>query len=178
VTIGMDEFAQKLVGAVSAVRLPAIGAPVEQGASAIGLASGSKSVDLLSPVDGTVVDVNDRVAAAPAILADDPYGAGWLVKVRSPRVAANLKQLLAGPLAQRFMEESCAALGGLTTPALGTVCQDGGAPIDGMARSLDPEHWDELARRFLRTEITPGDAHDAAPDSAGPEGPARSAHGR
>lgn len=151
VTVGMDDFAQKLVGRVSAIALPEVGSRVGQGEKGWSLVSDSKSVDMLSPVDGIVVAVNTGVAASPERLSREPYGDGWLLKVRAPRPTANVKQLLSGTLAKRWMEEVCGRLQAMMTPDLGRVYQDGGLPIDGMARGLDPAHWDEVARAFFLT---------------------------
>lgn len=151
VTVGVDDFASKLVGRPSALRLPEIGARITQGERAFGLTCDGKTVDMLAPVDGTVVAVNPRVVSSPALITDDPYGDGWLVKVNPGRIGANLKQLLSGRLARRWTEEACEGLRALMSPELGRVCQDGGVPADGMARNLDPVHWDDLARRFLLT---------------------------
>lgn len=147
VTVGMDDFAQKLVGKVSGIMLPQVGSRVGQGEKAWSLVSDSKSVDMLSPVDGTVVAVND----SPAGNDRDPYGDGWLLKVKAPRLSANLTHLMSGSLAKRWMEEVCDTLRGRINPQLGQVYQDGGLPIDGMARGLDPAHWDEVARTFFLT---------------------------
>jgi glycine cleavage system H lipoate-binding protein len=68
VTVGMDDFAQKLVGKASEIRLPEVGEKLGQGEKAWSLASDSKSVDMLSPVDGTVVAVNDEVLSSPEAL--------------------------------------------------------------------------------------------------------------
>jgi glycine cleavage system H lipoate-binding protein len=149
VTVGLDDFAQKLVGRGAAIRLPAIGSRLAQGERAWTLAAGSKSVDMLAPVDGTVVALNERALASPDLVEQDPYGEGWLLKVRAPRLGANVRQLLSGRLARRWMEEATEGLQGLMSPELGRLCQDGGVPVDGMARSLDPVRWDDIARRFL-----------------------------
>jgi glycine cleavage system H lipoate-binding protein len=151
VTVGIDDFAQKLVGKVSAVQLPAVGTRVGQGERAWTLTSGARSVDMLSPVDGTVVAVNDRIAASPELLERDPYGDGWLLQVRSARTSANVKSLLSGSLAKHWIEESWNRLVSMMSPELGLVYQDGGLPVDGMARSLDAVRWDQIARRFLLT---------------------------
>jgi glycine cleavage system H lipoate-binding protein len=151
VTVGVDDFAGKLVGRPSGLRLPEIGTRIAQGEPAWSLTSDGKTVDMLAPVDGTVVAVNPRVAAAPGLLTDDPYGEGWLVKVKPARIGANVAQLLSGRLARRWMEEACEGLSALMSPELGRVCQDGGVPADGMARNLDPARWDAIARRFLLT---------------------------
>lgn len=151
VTVGMDDFAHKLVGDVSALRLPEVGSRIGQGERGWSLVSASKSVDMLSPVDGIVVAVNEEALRSPERLKRDPYGEGWLVRVRAPRLAANLKQLLSGTSARRWMEEVCDALWAMMNPDLGRVYQDGGLPMHGMARSLDPARWDEVARRFFLT---------------------------
>jgi glycine cleavage system H protein len=146
VAVGLDDFAQKLV-APDRVALPAIGAQVAQGDPAVRLATNGKSVSLLSPVEGTVVEVNPKAQGPES--AADPYGSGWLFKVKAPRLSANLKQLLSGAAARRWLEEAGEALGAQLSPELGRVYQDGGVPIRGIARELDPEHWDELARKFF-----------------------------
>lgn len=151
VTVGMDDFAQKLVGDVSAIRLPEVGSRVGQGEKGWSLVSDSKSVDMLSPVDGVVVAVNPQVLASPEQLNRDPYGDGWLLRVRAPRLTANLKQLLSGTLAKRWMEQVCENLRMMMDPDLGRVYQDGGLPIHGMARGLDPHNWDDVAKAFFLT---------------------------
>ncbi len=148
VTVGMDDFAHRLV-APGSVALPRIGTTLSQGEPAWALMADGKSVDMLSPVDGTVVAVNERFNAAPERLGRDPYGEGWLVKVRAPRLAANVKHLFKGSLARRWMEEACAGLQDLMSPELGRLYQDGGLPVHGMAHSLDAERWDDIARRFF-----------------------------
>ncbi len=150
-TVGMDDFAQKLVGRVSAVALPEVGSRVGQGEKGWSLVSDSKSVDMLSPVDGTIVAVNDQVKAQPGMLHRDPYGAGWLLKVRAEKPAANMKQLLSGSLAKRWMEEAGSGIQAMMSPDLGRVYQDGGLPVQGIARSVSGEKWDEVCRRFFLT---------------------------
>jgi glycine cleavage system H lipoate-binding protein len=147
VTVGLDDFAAKLVGPVS-VELPAIGAPVLQGEAALAVAEGGRRASLLSPVDGEVVAVNPAIqqGAAPH---DDPYGAGWLFRVKAPRLAANLRQLLQGSAAHRLLEDVSEQLARRMNPELGAVLQDGGAPITGIARELRGDRWDDLAREFF-----------------------------
>jgi glycine cleavage system H lipoate-binding protein len=151
VTVGVDDFAQKLLGSVSALTLPAVGSRVGQGEKAWSLASDSKSVDMLSPVDGTVAAVNDQALACPDILHRDPYGAGWLLKVRAARPAANVKQLLCGALARRWIDEAGNSIQAMMSPDLGRLYQDGGLPIQGIARSVGGDSWDDVCRRFFLT---------------------------
>jgi glycine cleavage system H lipoate-binding protein len=145
VTVGIDDFAQKLVGP-AAVTLPAAGAHLAQGEPVVYLGDGAKSVALVAPVDGTVVSVNKAGAGT-----DAPYGAGWLFKVKAPRLAANLRQLLSGAAAQRLLEDASERLALRLSPELGAVLQDGGAPVSGIAQVLAGDDWDTLARSFFLT---------------------------
>lgn len=149
VTVGLDDFAQKLVDP-ERVELPPVGATVMQGDLAFRLGAGGRSVGMLSPVDGTVVAVNSRAARGAGALAD-PYGSGWLFRVKPARLASNLKQLLAGAAARRWLEEAGEALVARLEPEMGRVVQDGGVPVHGLARELAGERWDDLARKHFLT---------------------------
>jgi glycine cleavage system H protein len=149
VSVGLDDFAHKLVGP-AAVRLPSVGAYVAQGEAAAELGEGLETVGLVSPVDGTVVAVNDAVGTGSSAL-EDPYGAGWLFKVDAPRLAANLRQLFKGHAATRLVDDAGEALALRLSPEIGHVLQDGGAPVHGIARALAGDEWAALARGFLLT---------------------------
>ena len=153
-TVGLDDFAQKLVGKIDAVNLPNVGSNLKQGEMGWSLEANSRPINMLSPVDGEVLSVNEDLITSPETANADPYGKGWLMKVRSPRISANVKNLLSGNLAKRWIEEVRENLLSRGNYNLGLVYQDGGLPIDGMARNLDPEGWDKLAQEFfLTTEV-------------------------
>jgi glycine cleavage system H lipoate-binding protein len=149
VTVGMDDFAQKLVGPAR-VALPAVGARVAQGEPAFEVAAGNGSVPMLSPVEGTVVAVNEAARSNPDTLSE-PYGKGWLFKVKAPRLAHDLRQLISDNAATRFLDGAAEALAARMSPELGRVLQDGGAPILGIAPELEGEKWTDLARKFFLT---------------------------
>ncbi len=152
VTVGFDDFARKLVGSPSAIVMPAVGTVLAQGERAWTLVADGKTIDMLSPLDGTVVAVNERARRSPAIAHERPYDEGWLLKVRSTRLAVNAKQLLTGRFAKRWIDDLTDALRGDFTPALGQLSADGGVVVDGLARVLEPDAWDEVARRFFLTD--------------------------
>ena len=152
VTVGFDDFAGKLVGAPSAITLPPIGATLTQGEPGWALVADGKAIDMLSPVDGTVVAVNEQARRSPALAHERPYEDGWLLKVHNAHLAANLKQLLTGRLARRWMEDLADSLRGDLAPALGRVHEDGGGVLDGLARALEPDAWNQMARRFFLTD--------------------------
>jgi len=153
VTVGISDFAQKLVGPLSRVQLPAVGASLAQGEAAVALDAGGASVPMLSPVDGTVIAVNPRLGESTGAVNESPYGDGWLLKVKASRLAGNLKSLMSGSMAGRWMDNVCESLGAEMAPMeLGKVYLDGGQLVDGLARSLSPDDWDRVARRFFLTD--------------------------
>jgi len=83
----------------------------------------SEAIPMLSPVDGEVVAVNQEVLRSPGILSRDPYGAGWLLKVKSDRLAADTRNLLSGKLARDWMETSLENLHPIRHEALGRCCR-------------------------------------------------------
>jgi glycine cleavage system H lipoate-binding protein len=143
VTVGIDDFALKLVGHPTGVGLPAVGARVEQGAHGSRLQFGERSIDVLAPVDGEVVDRNEIVMEEPDLLNHDPYGAGWLLRIRPARLGANLGNLLHGRAVLDWMGA--------------TVLQDGGVPVTGIAPELFGDDWVDVAKTLL----LPSGAEDA-----------------
>ncbi|MDY7020834.1 MAG: glycine cleavage system protein GcvH [Cyanobacteriota bacterium] len=81
-TIGVSGFAVDQLGDIVFLELPDVNDAVEKGES-FGTIESVKAVeDLKAPLSGTVIERNDAVVESPEQLADDPYGEGWLVKVR------------------------------------------------------------------------------------------------
>ena len=80
--IGITFHAQKELGDIVYVDLPKVGTSTQQG-KAVGSVESVKAVsDLYTPVSGEVVEVNPLLAESPEILNTDPYGSGWLVKIK------------------------------------------------------------------------------------------------
>jgi glycine cleavage system H protein len=82
-TIGITDHAQEELGDVVFVELPEVGATLDAGDS-FGTVESVKAVsDLYTPVRGEVVEVNSSLEDAPEKINDDPYGEGWIVKLRT-----------------------------------------------------------------------------------------------
>jgi glycine cleavage system H protein len=149
VKIGIDDFAQRLLGKPHSINLPRIGARIEQGETGWKLQVDSKSIDMLSPVNGEVVAINEEILESPDLVNQDPYGKGWLAKVRVAKMKTDLKNLLSGRVAMAWMKETEDALRERMAGNLGLALQDGGLPVAGIARILSPENWDEIAMDLL-----------------------------
>ena len=149
VTIGVDDFTQKLVGIPTGLRLPAVGSKLIQGEKAWQLQVDGNEFDMLSPVNGEVVEVNKQVLERPQMLNEDPYHSGWLLKVHAPRMRSDLKNLLSGLLARTWMKSSVDEIRARMSGGTGVVMADGGIPLSGFAKEIDKEGWDKLIREIL-----------------------------
>jgi len=148
--IGLDDFARRLVGPADAVGLPAAGAWLRQGAKAVLLGlEGGREVELRSPVEGEVIETNPIMTGQPGLATSDPYGRGWLFKVRTSELGRNLSNLISGSLARRFMEDSKERLQHQLMALSGTVMADGGEPVADFARHLPEEDWRHLVNELL-----------------------------
>ena len=90
-TVGITDFAQSQLGDVVFLELPRKGQRLTAGESFGVIESVKAASDLYAPVAGTVVEVNERLAANPELVNSDPLGEGWLIKVEAgDQLPANL----------------------------------------------------------------------------------------
>ena len=81
-TVGITDWAQSELGDVVYVELPEVGSEVEQG-EPFGTIEAVKAVsDLYSPVSGKVVEINSALDDDPMVINRDPYGEGWMAKIK------------------------------------------------------------------------------------------------
>src|SRR5205809_7561872 len=80
--VGSTDYAQSQLGDVVYVELPEIGRQVEQGKEAAVVEAVKAASEVYAPVSGEVAEVNEALAADPAMVNADPLGDGWLLKLR------------------------------------------------------------------------------------------------
>jgi glycine cleavage system H protein len=102
--LGITWFAQDALGELVHYEPPEEGADVTRGSSYGEVESVKAVSDLISPLSGTVVAINQRVVDEPETVNADPYGDGWLVRVRLSD-PGEVEQLLDGEAYKRFVAE-------------------------------------------------------------------------
>ena len=149
VIVGMDEFAQSLIGTVNEIKLPRLLRHVHQGAIAWKVQHGQRIVPMVSPVSGWVVEKNEAVLRNPSLVNNAPYGDGWLFKVRPHRLTAELHNLLTGRAAQHWQDLVRTQLAKFFsgTPAL--MYQDGGVLVKNLADRCSDEEWSAITSEFF-----------------------------
>jgi len=81
-TVGITDHAQKALGDITYAECPQVDDRVEAGKECGSIESVKAASDIFSPVSGTVTEVNGELEDAPETVNGDPYGAGWLFKVK------------------------------------------------------------------------------------------------
>ncbi|MEF2145816.1 MAG: glycine cleavage system protein GcvH [Desulfovibrionaceae bacterium] len=89
-TIGITQFAQEQLGDLTYVELPEIGASFAAGDEFGSIESVKAASELYLPVGGEVIAVNELLADAPEKVNEDPYGEGWLIKIKISGTPAGL----------------------------------------------------------------------------------------
>ena len=149
VRVGMDDFASKLTGKVDRITLPQRGQWIRQGQKMCTVHRDGSAVDMVSPIEGTVSDINQAIVQDPKLALRDPYGEGWLLTVQAPDAKTSFRNLLGGALARWWTEESASRLQRRMPMALGGLAQDGGTAVNDLGSQIPEQDWLSLAKEFF-----------------------------
>lgn len=154
VTVGVDDFAQRVIGHLSSIRLPVPGASVKQGEVYTTLLRGEKSLPQVAPVSGVIVGVNEKLVKNPELVNSSPFDRGWVVKIAPAHLALEIRNLLKGIVAERWEEAVRKQLVQWFSPKLHPVLQDGGQIVEGVSDLVGNEEWLRLVREFFPVAVT------------------------
>jgi glycine cleavage system H protein len=115
VTVGMTDVAQNLAKTIIAVTPKAPGKVVAKGRNIATVESGKWVGPVPAPVSGEIVEVNAALSASPSLINSDPYGEGWVARLRPADWDADAADLVSGPEGiedyRRFLDEQAIACG-------------------------------------------------------------------
>lgn len=158
--VGLDQFVQKAIGRIDAIELPRPGQTIRQGEPLFILRQGDRLAPVRSPVDGTVVAVNENLARHPEALAADPYVEGWIAVIKPRQLASALRRLFIAEDARAWLKQELErfkefiASRPLETVAVGQALQDGGHPTAGVLELMDEQTWTLFTEEFLAVAQT------------------------
>jgi glycine cleavage system H protein len=153
VLVGMDDFAQSIIGAIDDFKLPRLLRKVRQGEVGWYVWHGHRVAPMVSPVTGRVVEKNEMIMRNPSLANTAPYGDGWLLRIRPQKLAPQLVNLFAGKTAQQWQTYAKERLTSFfaSTPAL--MYQDGGVPVKNLSDRCSDQEWNTLIEEFF---LVPG----------------------
>lgn len=147
--VGVDSFAAAFTAGVEKIDLPKAGQWVRQGQKVVTLHRNGEKVEIVSPVEGEVVEVNARIAEDASLLRQDPYGEGWLMTVFAPDDESPSRNLLPTTLVANWMREAADRLFAMQPQLAGATAADGGEPVQEPALALDAKTWSAAGREFF-----------------------------
>jgi glycine cleavage system H protein len=156
VQVGLDGFAQGILGKVDRFELPPDGATLRQGEPAFAALQSGKRIEFVSPVDGVVCAVNGQINADPAAARKEPYEKGWAFMIRPSNLSRDLKKLRIGAEATAWLEREVRSfteflsLHRAVPVEVGVTMADGGIHADGIMESMDGEILQIAIRKYLR----------------------------
>jgi len=103
-TIGITDHAQEALGDIVYIDLPDADTPVEVNSELAEIESTKATSSVISPVGGTVIEVNEELAESPEIINEEPYGKGW-VAVLEMDDESELDELMDSTEYERYLEE-------------------------------------------------------------------------
>jgi glycine cleavage system H lipoate-binding protein len=156
VTIGVDDFAQKVIGHLSNIQLPEPGTRVQQGQAYATLRRGGKSLPQVAPISGVITAVNQRVSKNPTLVNASPFDRGWIMKIAPSNLALECRNLLRGISATQWEEAVRNQLNQWFSPSLHPVLQDGGMIIDNVSDLMSDEDWHDFVIDFFPIAETHG----------------------
>ncbi len=156
VQVGLDGFAQGILGRVDRFELPEDGTMLRQGEPAFAAIQSGKRIEFVSPVDGVVCAVNERINADPAEARKAPYEKGWAFLLRPSSLSRDLKKLRIGAEASAWLEREARSFAEFLSlhralPAgVGATLPDGGIHAEGVMETMDGEILKIAIRKYFR----------------------------
>jgi len=151
VRVGLDDFCVHLFGAPEELRLPEVGSQVRADHPLLSLVRHGREAPILSPVCGFIEAVNPAVQEHPALVHDDPYGAGWLFLISPSDLKPDLEKMLFGQCNVAWMEHETQRLLGLLQSEVGVTLPSGGTLVNDVIGNYPQLDWDRLVREFLHS---------------------------
>jgi glycine cleavage system H lipoate-binding protein len=153
VRIGVDDFALRLIGHPTEIKLPKLGSHMEQTEVGWSVKREEKTAHMLSPVSGVILAANHKVINQPDKAKRDPYHDGWLLVVEPRNLRPNLKNLLFEEEAEAWLNAESKKIETMVMGAYGLpLAATGGEIVEDIYGNVANKiGWDELVREFLLT---------------------------
>ncbi|MBW1675074.1 MAG: glycine cleavage system protein H [Deltaproteobacteria bacterium] len=151
IRVGLDDFATRLFGPNKKLELPSLGDEVVQNETGWVLKRNNNRAEMLSPIQGVVTAVNQKVLDTPELMHKSPYQMGWLFMVEPTKMKKNLKDLMGGQESIEWMENEATRLRDLVAEEYGTTASAGGFPVNDIYGNLPEIAWEKLVHEFLLT---------------------------
>ena len=147
--LGIDDFTRRILGRIDDIKLPPVNRKIEKGQPIWVITAGDKTLQMTSPIDGKIVDINPDIQDNPSLIGMDPYGRGWIVTLLPKDILQTSRALLSGRSAKEWLKVDANHLFEL----MGKTAQSELSEIpfpDDFAGGTDKNLWKEIDRTFYQ----------------------------
>lgn len=148
--MGIDDFALKLLGPQDEIKLPRLGTSLKQNQPRVRMVRDNNEAETLSPLDGTVVAVNPRIASKAGSANASPYTEGWLMVLQPKNLRKSLKNLFYGVESLAWMDDEAIRLTALLEEDGHRMAATGGDAVEDIYTAVPEIGWNRLVETFLR----------------------------
>jgi len=155
IRVGLDDFAQKILGKIDSIKLHKVGDTVSKGEKIFTIEQNGRKAEFNSPVDGVITSINDDVVNNPVVVKENPYEKGWIYSIKPANLANNIKSLSIAEDARNWIKnevqrfEAFIAEHFMQDKVLGTTLADGGTVVEGVMEYMDDFSWYRMQEEFL-----------------------------
>ena len=155
--IGVDDFAARLLPHANSIVFPSVGSRVQQGEYCSWFVSPEGTIAFVSPVTGTIVDVNDELYGMPDLVRTSPYEKGWLARIELEKFSFDMRKLIPRISATARCRKDIERLrrqmfihSKMDTPMAGVTLLDGGRLVENVQSLLGLKKYVELVSMLFR----------------------------
>jgi glycine cleavage system H lipoate-binding protein len=152
IKVGLDDFAQQVMGDIDGIEIPPPGGKLNQGDIAWKVRHGRWNLSQLAPLGGTVVEVNEKLKKDPTLANRSPYGEGWILKIQTKALNKEMPELMDSFQFRAYFDRCKANLMScFNNQTLGPAYGDGEEVIKGVASKLDERTWKMLVAQLFHS---------------------------
>ena len=154
--IGVDDFIQKIIGAVDSISVAPVNTLVKKGEAILTITQGRRKLSFAAPVSGKVLQINERLISSPGILNTDPYVEGWVAVMEPMNLGTEIKGLALAEEAAKWLKGEISRfrefikIRSPQTALAGATMLDGGIPVAGALRGAADDAWEAFEEEFLK----------------------------
>jgi len=149
VSVGLDDFVQRLAGPIDRIEAVRAGTVVNKGDPLWTIHFGDRSITQRAPLSGRVTQVNQSVLRDPSLANRAPYGEGWVLEIMPRSLGDESTSLLDRKGFRIWNDNVRAKLLQEMRPELGVVFGDAGQLRPGAGRKMEREKWDRFVNKFF-----------------------------
>lgn len=153
--VGIDDWLLHLTGEIELKHLKEPGQVIKKGEPILQVINDGRSLNINSPVSGTILNSNNIIQENPELLSDDPYNNGWLLKINPDNWKADTNDYYSGDEAKNWFDNELTRFKDFIAISSGklskspVILQEGGEITDNPLMKMPEEVWNDFQKEFL-----------------------------